>query len=182
VIARRSFLAGILAAGAAPAIARAESLMRVVPVERTIFRFRRVYPISDIGVGNVAIVPADAGKIWEDAIRGATTDGTGWVRVGVDPALDDKVGLALIRGEIGRIDSEVRIIESPIMPAAWPPGFAGRHAASQRELNREYREMLERMPVSRQDFLGEVLQQEVDLRPKAPRISADSVGRQRYRW
>ncbi len=40
MIARRSFLAGILAAGAAPAIARAESLMRVVPVESGIIRSR----------------------------------------------------------------------------------------------------------------------------------------------
>jgi hypothetical protein len=152
VIARRSFLAGILAAGSAPAIARAESLMRVVPVRHQAPWFAAIGP--------------DASKVWEDALRGACVDGLGWVRVGVDPVLDDRLGLSLIRGEIGRIDGQVRIVVSQM------------HS----DLVREWRDELERKPVGRSDFLGEFLNREVDLAPRPPRFSADSVGRKRYRW
>ncbi len=159
MIARRSFLAGILAAGSAPAIARAESLMRVVPVRHQAPWFAAIGP--------------DASKVWGDAIRGAAVDGQGWVRVGVDYAADGHSALSLIQGEIGRIDGQVRIVVSQMHSDI---------VRAQRELDREYREMLERMPSSRSDFLGEFQLQPRDVGAEIRKISADSVGRKRYRW
>ena len=160
VIARRSFLAGILAAGAAPAIARAESLMRVAPARVWAPPFR--------------LVPTDDTLAWLEALR----TGQGWTRIGVDlggPG-GDITAIALRSGEIGRIYG-VRYIET-----------ATDIAAAQRELSREYREHLKRQPASRSDFLGEFLDRELglewqdDLAPRPPRFSADSAIRKAHRW
>lgn len=154
MIARRSFLAGILAASTAPAIAMAESLMKV--------RRPRAH---GWGQGEWLLVPSDDGRAWEEALR----TGQGWMRWTFDPAAPgaDATGLALLTGEIGLIDSEIRFIESPLLPA---------------DIDREYRETLKRQPVSRSDFLGEFLSREVDLAPRPPRFSADSVVRRLRRW
>lgn len=153
MIARRSFLAGILAASAAPAIARAESLMKV--------RRPRAHGWSQ---GEWLLVPSDDGRALEEALR----TGQGWRRWTFDPAAPgaDATGLALLTGEIGRIDANIRFVESRLS----------------KSLVREYFDELQRQPVSRSDFLGEFLSREVDLAPRPPRFSADSVVRRLRRW
>lgn len=59
MIGRRGFLAGLLAAGAAPAIVKAESLMKLAPLERTI-RFRRWAPSQS---GLMTLLDAELGYI-----------------------------------------------------------------------------------------------------------------------
>ncbi len=59
---RRGFLTSILALGAAPAIVRADALMRVVPVD-----FRVIVPITEVVVCHT--LPGNPDAHWLDAIK-----------------------------------------------------------------------------------------------------------------
>lgn len=94
---RRGFLGAILAGCAAPAIVRADALMRVVPLGTdvlTLDTIRRGAAILD----GAMWVPADD---WASALRDTYVEGAGAVRV----------------GEIGRIEG-FRIVTSPVLPVA----------------------------------------------------------------
>lgn len=98
---RRGFLGAILAGCAAPAIVRADALMRVVPLGTdvlTLDTIRRGAATLDAHMLVGKLVPADD---WALALRDTYVEGAGAVRV----------------GEIGRIEG-FRFVTSPLLPVA----------------------------------------------------------------
>lgn len=93
---RRDFLGAILAAASAPAIVRADSLMRVIPRDTGVLTLAQVREIADlmrercIPGPYVAFVHPDAGR---EIMEGA-----------------DGQRLTMRRGEIVHLDSQFRII------------------------------------------------------------------------
>jgi hypothetical protein len=170
MIARRSLLAGILAASAAPAIARADSLMRVVPVRALDPFWAGVAPLRFAMRGPNGGFVATVHPDWQADLARELPDGPRLRRYVATPPDASQI----IRGEIGPVDDRVRFIETPLTDADI--------AKMRRDMDLEYREMLERMPSSRSDFLGKFQLQPRDVGAEIRKISADSGGRKRCRW
>lgn len=97
---RRGFLTGILALGSAPAIVRADSLMRVVPRDAAIV-------FTEAGLYRLTPYPSDGSDpVW---------------RVGVDPAIGDDESIVIVHqgDQIVGAYRELEFSASARMQAFW---------------------------------------------------------------
>lgn len=98
MISRRSFLGAILASCAAPAIVRADSLMRVIPKDTGILFFESSYPFAEKSLMSYASIMDEALKVAHD--KAMFIDGAINANYGKSVRISQKLDISLDRRRI----------------------------------------------------------------------------------